>query len=312
MSYNFDNKVILLKAESTEGTDSSPAEASNALRVLNYQPIFMDADQKVRNIEKEYFGADPVTMANFKRGARFDMEIHGGGAAGTAPQWMEALRFAGMGTPTNVPSTSDTQVPTSSPVSATHYAWLGDLQLISIGCRATFGYTIEDDEIPIFNYQLLGRPPTTLAADSTPSAPTIAGVADPVIASSENTTFTLDSYEVPLRRMSMNMNADLQFRSLIGPDDRVIYRDRAMSGQIVVELPTLATKNYFSLIRPGTTMASSCVHGTTAGNIVTINHPALQITGNVELSEEQGKVMATIPVTALPDSGNDEVEFIAT
>lgn len=312
MPKNFDRKVILLKEEVTEGTDAAPVVASDALRVLNYQPTFMDADQKVRNIEKDYFGADPVALANFKRGASFDLEMHGGGAAGTAPQWMKALEFAGFGAPVNVVATSDTQTPTSTVKSATHYAWLDDLRLESIGCRANVGYTIEDDEIPFFNYTLLGRPPTALAAESTPGTVTLAGVTDPVIASSENTTFLLDAFALPLRRMTMNANVDLQFRSLIGPTDRVLYRERNWNGQIVAEVPNLSAKNYFSLIRPGTTMVSQVVHGTAAGNIVQIDHPALQISGNVEFSEEQGVVMMTMPVTALPVSGNDEVTFVAT
>lgn len=309
---NWDKKVILLKAEATEGTDSAPAGATDALRVLNYQPNFMDADGKVRNIEKAYFGADPVAMANFKRGASFDLELHGSGAAGTAPQWMSALRFAGFAAPVLAAGATATQDPTSTVPSASHWAYIDNLLLKTVGARASVGYTVEDDEIPILNYTLLGRPPVNLAEEAAPGAPTIAGVTDPIIASSENTTFTLDGFSPALRRMTMNANVDLQFRSLIGPQDRVAYRDRNWNGQIVIELPDLATKNYFEKIRPGTTMVSQLVHGTVAGNIVTIQHPKLQITGNVELSEEQGALMATLPVTALPVAGNDEVKFIAS
>jgi hypothetical protein len=309
---NFDRKVILLKAEATEGTDAAPVVGTNAFRVLDYSPTFMDADARPRNIEKAYFGADPVAMANFKRGASWTMEMHGGGAAGTVPQWMTVLAFAGFGAPVVVASTSATQSPTSTVSSATHWAYIDDLLLKTIGARMNAGYTVEDDQIPMFNMTLLGRPPTTLGEESAPGTAVFSGIVDPVIASSENTTFTLDGYAVPLRRMTMNANADLQFRSLIGPQDRVLYRDRNWNGSIVVELPNLATKDYFAKVRPGTTMASSLAHGNVAGNIVTITHPKLQITGNVELSEEQGAIMATFPVTALANAGNDEVVFAAT
>ena len=312
MAKSFDKKVILLKQESTEGTDAAPAVGADALRVLNYQPQFMDADQKVRNIEKAYFGADPVAMANFKRGASFDMEMHGGGAAGTAPQWMKFARFAGFAAPVLVADTSATMSPTSTVPSASHWAYIDDLLLKTVGARGNIGYTVEDDEFPIFSCSLLGRPPVNLAEEAVPGSPTISGVVDPVIASSEATTFTLDGYAVGLRRMTMNANVDLQFRSLIGPQDKVLYRERNWNGQIVIELPNLSAKNYFEKVRPGTKMVSELVHGTVAGNIVTIDHPALQVSGNVELSEEQGVLMATLPVTALPVSGNDEVVFTAT
>lgn len=304
------NKVILLKLETTEGTDSVPTSAANALQVLNFQPTFMDADTKVRNIETAYFGADPVALAAFKRGAKFDMEIAGGGTATTVPPWMVPLQIAGFGTPT-VGGSSVTIVPiTSSIKSASSYWYIDDFLMQAIGGRANVGFKIEDDEYPMLNFDYMGRPPTTLAAQAVPTAPTISGYTTPVLATTENTTFTLASYAVGLRRWEMSGNVDLAFRSLIGQSDRVNYRDRRFAGSIVAEVPDLTAKDYFANIRPGTTMAVSCVHGTVVGNIVTIACPKLQISGNVELSEEQGKLMMTMPVTALPTSGNDEISFV--
>lgn len=312
MPKNFDKKLILLKEEVTEGTDPTPTAAANAFQVLNYQPTFMDADQKVRNIEKAYFGANPVGLASLKRGASFDIEMAGGGTAGTIAQWQKLLEFAGFAPAVVVASTSATSTPNSVVKSATHWGYIDNLLMKAIGGRMSVGFTIEDDEFPLFNMTYLGRAPTTLAEEATPSAPTLLGVATPVIASSENTTFLLDAFALPLRRFSLNANVDLQYRSLIGPVDKVLYRNRNWNGQIVAEVPDLTAKDYFTKIRPGTTMALSCVHGNVAGNIVTTTCPKIQITGNVELSEEQGVLMMSIPVTALPNAGNDEIVFATT
>lgn len=301
------NKVILLKLETTEGTDATPTSAANALRVLNFQPTFMDADQKVRNLETAYFGADPAAMAAFKRGATFDMEMHGGGTATTVPPWMTPLQLAGFGTPT-IGGSSVTIAPiTSSIKSGTMYAYIDDLLMIAIGGRCSVGFKIEDDEWPVWNFTYLGRPPVALASQAVPTAPTISGYIDPVLCSTENTTFTLATYAVGLRRWTMNANVDMQYRSLINPADRVAYRNRSWSGEVVFEVPDLTAKDYFQNIRAGTTIAASCVQGSTAGNIVQIDTPKLQTQGNCALSEEQGKLMATLPVTALPNTGNDEI-----
>lgn len=305
---NWEKKVILLKIEATEGTDAAPVVGTDALQVLNYQPTFMDAEQKIRNIEKQYFGADPVAMAAFKRGANFDMEIHGSGTATGVPPWMKMMRLAGFDAGV-VGGSSVVQTPVSIVVSGTHWGYLDDLLLKTVGARASGGFRIEDDEYPVFNFSLLGRPPATLAEEAVPGTISLSGYTDPVIASTENTTFTLDGFALPLRRWEMNSNSDLQYRSLIGPTDRVAYTDRGWSGTILGELPTLTDKDYFAKIRPGTTMAAALVHGTVTGNIVQINAPKLQITGNVELSNEQGKVMFSMPVTALANAGNDEVVF---
>lgn len=310
---NFDKKVILYKIEVTEGTDSAPTSAADALKVLGYTPQFMDADGKVRQIEKAFFGADPVLLGAIKRGASFDMEIHGGGTNVTVPPWMKVMRIAGFDAGVVTGANSVVQKPITDGIpSATHWGYIDDLLMTTIGARATVGFTFEDDEYPRFSFSLLGRAPATLAATAVPTNPTITGYVDPVLASTENTTFTLAGFAAPLRRFSLSNNADLQYRSLIGPSDRVNMRNRPWGGQLVIRVPDLAAKDYFANIRPGTTMAASLVHGITAGNIVKVDTPALQISGNVDLSEEGGELMATLPVNALPVTGNDEIVFTTT
>jgi hypothetical protein len=309
---NWERKVLLFKIEVTEGTDSAPVVGTDALQVLNYRPVFMDAEGKVRNLEKAHLGANPTLLTAFKRGASFDLEMHGGGVAAgtTVPPWMKVLRIGGFNAGT-VGANSVVQSPVSVIDSATHWGYLDDLLLKSLGCRATVGFTIEDDEVPIFSVTLLGRPPATLAEQSAPGAPTISGYTTPVLASTENTTFSLDGFALALRRWQMTNGADLQFRSLIGPADRIQMRNRPWSGTIVGRTPDLTVKDYFSKIQPGTTMVAQAVHGNASGNIVQVDAPKLQISGNVDVTEEAGELMITLPVTALPVNGNDEIVLTA-
>jgi hypothetical protein len=306
---NWTKKVILLKAEVTEGTDSVPTEAANALKVLNYRPTFMDAENRVRAFEKAFFGADPVAMAAFKRGFSCDMEIAGSGTNNIAPPWMVPMRFAGFNAGVVTGGNSVVQSPVSVAASASHWSYIDDFLMKAVGGKMSAGFTLEDDAYPLFNFTYLGRPPIALAEEAVPANPTLANYITPALASSEATTFLLDGFALPLRRWEMNANADLQYRSLIGPSDRVVYRDRSWSGTIVAEVPALTDKDYFAKVRPGTTMAAQAIHGTAAGNIVQIDAPALQVTGNIDLSDEQGKLMMTIPVTAIPVTGNDEIVF---
>lgn len=308
----WDQKVILQKIEATDGTDAGPAVGTDALKVLNYRPTFMDADGRVRPFEKKHLGGDPTLLSAFRRGASFDMEMHGSGAAATPPPWMAVARIAGFnaGVPTPAAGpTSVVQSPVSDIPSATHWGYLDDLLLKALGCRATMSFRLADDEVPMFSFGLLGRPPQTLAEEAVPGTPTISGYVEPLIASSEVTTFSLDGFALALRSWEMSNNADLSLRSLIGPADRIQMRNRPWAGAVVGRVPSLAAKNYFANIRPGTFMAAQAVHGTTAGNIVQIDTPRLQISGNVDLTEEAGELMITLPVTALPVNGNDELVF---
>lgn len=307
---DFFTKVILGKLETVEGTDAAPTSAANALKVLNFAETFLTAEQKTRAIETAYYGAQPFTLSQLQRSFTFDMEMHGGGvAAGTTiPPWMIPLQACGFGVPAVGASSVVISPITASTKTFTMWAYLDDLLNKIAGSRGTVGFKIEDDEFPIFNFDLLGIPDQPLASQAVPTAPTITGYIDPVLSATENTTFTLGGFSPALRRWSMSANVDRQFRSLIGPIDRINMRGRAWSGEVVIEVPDLTSKNYFSQIRPGTTMAASCVQGTASGNIVQTDAPKLQISG-AALSEEQGKVMATLAVTALPNLGNDELVF---
>lgn len=310
-STNWNNKVILIKAETTEGTDAGPTVTTDAIRVLNLQPTFMDADQKVRALEKAYFGADPVTMAAFKRGATFSMEIAGSGTKNVPPPWMAVLQFCGFGAPVAGVNNVVQNPTTANTGSATFWQYIDDLRLKAVGTRGSVGFVFEDDEFPLLNFNLLGRPPAQLASQNAPGTPTIpATYQDPLLAATENTTITWNGYAYGVRRLTMSDNAQLQYRSLINPQDRVLYSGRSWSGELVIEVGNLTASDPFAGIRAGATSAASVVHGAGNGKIVQVDMPRLQVTGNVTLSEEQGKTMATIPVSALPTAaGNDEVTF---
>jgi len=319
MAKSYDQKAVLFKVETTEGTDAAPTGGANAIRTLDYQPTFMDAENRVRNIDTAFMGAKPTLLYAFKRGANFGVEMAGSGvSAATVPAWMILNQACGFGAAVINSTTSVTQSGAPSSASLTHWAAFLDEQnaansflMKAIGGRSTLGFTLADDDFPRFNYGYLGRPPATLAEEGAFPTPTISNQAAPVLASSENTTFTLDGYALPLRSIEANSNAELALRSLIGPQDFMAYRNDNWGGNLVAEVPSLAAKNYFQNIRSGATMPLALQHGTVAGNIVGIAAPALQINGNVALSEEQGKLMMTIPFSLLPVVGNDEITFTA-
>lgn len=316
MAKSYEQKAVLFKVEATEGTDSAPTGPANAFRTVDYTPTFMDAESRVRNIDLAYMGARPTLLYAFKRGANFSVEMAGSGGASTdVPAWMILNQMCGFGAP--VPGASSVvQSGSATSKSFTHWAAFLDEQnaansllLKAIGGKSTLGFTIADDDFPRFNYGYLGRPPTTLAEEGAFPAVTIVNQGEPYIASSENSSFTLDTFALPLRSMEMNSNAELALRSLIGPQDYIAYRNDAWGGTIVAELPNLASKNYFTGIRTGARMPMVFSHMFGNGNGVGISAPAVQVSGNVSISEEQGKVMMTMPVSLLPVNGNDEIQF---
>lgn len=315
MAKSFDQKSVLFKVEATEGTDAVPTGAANAIRTIDYTPTFMDAENKVRNIDKGYLGANPSFLYAFKRGASFGVEMSGAGTATGIPAWMLLNRMCGFGA--GAPGASSVvQAGASTSASFTHWAAFLDEQnaansflMKAVGGRASMGFNITDDDFPKFTYNYLGFPPALLAEEGAFPASVISNQQTPVLASTENTTITLDGYALGVRSINLSSNAQLELRSLINPKDYIAYVNDSWSGTIVAEVPTLAQHNYFGLIRPGTMMPGQIVHGTVAGNIVQIDMPQIQVTGNVALSAEQGKLMMSMPVTLIPNAGNDEITF---
>lgn len=308
MAKFYDRKVILQKIEATEGTDAAPVVGTDAILTRNYSPAALEMDTRIRPLDLPYFGARPQLPVNLRRSATFEIDMAGGGAAVTVPPWMAVNRIAGFNAGVVVSTTHVLQSPISAAIpSATHWAYVDNLLLKSIGSRATMGIRITDDEFPFFTYTVMGRAPTTIAEEATPGTPTVTAFKDPVIASTENTTFLLDTFALPLRSLELDSNNDLVFRTLIGPQDRTIWRNRAWGGRIMAELPDIATKDYFTKVRPGTTMALSCIQGNVLGNIVEIAAPKVQIVG-IDTPEEEGIVMLSLDVILQPTTaGNDEI-----
>ena len=303
----FDRKVILQKIEVTEGTDAAPVIGTDAILTRNYTPNVLENDVRERNIDLPFFGARPQVPINLRRGATFEIDMAGSGTAVGIPAWMKLNRIAGFDAGVVVGATHVLQSPISGAIpSATHWSWIDNLLMKAVGCRASMGIRIEDDEFPFFTYTVLGRAPTLLAEESAPGNPTLTAFKEPMLASTENTTFTLDGFALPLRRLELDSNNDLAFRSLIGPQDRVLWRNRAWGGRILAELPDLTAKNYFTNIRSGVTMPMAVVHGVGAGNIVEIAAPTVQITG-IDLPEEQGILMVALDIILRPNAGNDEI-----
>jgi hypothetical protein len=309
MPYSFERRLLLGKIEVTEGTDPTPTVGANAVVTVGLDPSTIEAETRVRNTDGQYFGARPSVIAQTRRPIRFGIEIAGSGTTATAvPAWMAFLRPAGFDAGV-VGGSSVIQTPISSSIpSMTLWAYLDSLKNVALGARANLTLTFEDDEVPLFNLDYIGFPPTGIVTDAAPGSPTYAGQATPVICSTANTTFTFDGYAFPLRRLTINMGNAIEPRSLIGPTDKALFRNREVTAEAMVELPTLATKNPFTKYESRATGALQLIHGTVAGNIVQIDAARAE-TGAITFSEEQGQTMATIPLRLLPSAatGNDEI-----
>ncbi len=303
-------RLILAKAESTYGTDSTPAGA-DAVLVRNLDITPLEADTVSRDLIRPYLGNSEQLLANTRVGITFEVELAGSGTAGTAPRYGALLKACGF-SQTAVATTSVTYAPVSSSFSSATIYFNNDGVLHkATGCRGTFTMTCNLNEIPVISFTMTGiyNAPTDTVAPAT----TYTNQATPVIFKEGNTSnFSLLSYAGCLMNVSFDVANEVVHRELIGCTRQVLITNRAPAGEVVIEAPTIAQKDYFTVANNNTTGSLTFTHGTTAGNIVAFTAQKVDLT-NPSYSDSDGIQMLNLPYVAIPTSaGNDEVSLVFT
>jgi hypothetical protein len=373
-------RLILAKAESPYGTDSSPDGTDAVLvRTLEITPI--EADVVSRELIRPYLGNSDQLLANTRVSITFEVELAGSGTAATAPRFGSLLKACGMAetttaaaitgtatagaagsiTLTGTSATNDiyngmiisltggtgsgssgvivdyngsTKVATVQktttaftpdatsvysiaanvgyrPVSATfgsasiYFNNDGVLHKIT-GARGTFVLNATVGEIPTIEFTMVGifNAPTDTAAP----AVTYSNQATPLIFKAGNTsTFSILNYSACLMSLNFDIANETIYRELVGCTKEVIITNREPSGECMIEAPTIAQKDFWTIANDDTTGILSVLHGTTAGNQVTIVAPQVDIS-NPTYEDSDGIQMLNIPYVAIPTSaGNDEI-----
>ena len=303
-------RVILIEAESSYGTDPGMATSTVVLvRDLDITP--QSSDVINRDVVRPFLGASEQLLANTKVECTFSVELAGSGTAGAAPRYGDALKACGF-SESIVSNTSVTYAPVSSSFSSItiHYNVDGVRHIVS-GCRGTFTINAAVGEIPSIDFTFTGIYSTPTDA----ALPTISygNQATPLIFKNGNTTnFQLYSYAGALQSLSLDVGNTLIYRELVGGTKEVLLTDRAASGSVMMEAPTLAQKDYFSAALTDATLGNLQVtHGTAAGNIVQFTSSKVDI-GDVAYGEMDGVTMLDIPYSLVPSASGNEMSLIYT
>ena len=179
------------------------------------------------------------------------------------------------------------------------------------GARGTFTLTTSVGEIPTIEYQLTGiyNAPTDTVAPTT----TYSDQATPVIFKAGNTSaFSILNYTACLQSLSFNVANKTVYRELVGCTKEVMITNRAPAGECMIEAPTIAQKDFFTIANNDTTGTLTLLHGSTAGNRITLLAPKVDII-NPSYADQDGIQMLNIPYVAIPTTaGNDEVKLTFT
>jgi hypothetical protein len=160
-------------------------------------------------------------------------------------------------------------------------------------------------QIPVFKFTFTGL--YNAPSDTSAVVPVYTGFKIPKIVNTANTTaYSLLSYSGLLSEMNLNMANDVQYITLVGSESVKII-DRKPAGNMVIEAPTIASKDFFTAVADSTTGALTITHGSANGYKVKMDAPSILL-GAPQYQELSGIEMLSLSYTAQPTSaGNDEV-----
>lgn len=303
-------RLLLAKIEGTYGSDPTPA-GTDAVLVSNLEVQPLQLELKDRELILGYLGNTEKVVGQRLVGVSFDVEIAGSGAAGTAPKWSALMQSCGF-SETIVATTSVTYAPISSTFKGvTLYYFADGVRHKVTGCRGTWSMELEAGEIPKISFEYTGlyNAPT----DESQPALTYSDQADPIVVNSANTTpLQVHGYAACLESFSLSLANETPFRQLAGCTQQIMITDRKPEGEVTIEAPTIAGKDFFTAASGQTLAQFSWTHGTTAGNIVTFTAPTCNL-GSPEYEDSDGIIMLKLPFMPIPTSaGNNEFTIALT
>ena len=308
-----DLKVLLIKAESPEGTDSVPTPAANYIAAKNIKVSYPDAPLE-RDLARTTFSQDaPLAPAEKHMEITFDVEVKGSGTAGVAPRIGDALEACGMAEAIGVVggSSSCAYTPsTTQDVSVTIYFYelqhTGNARLHKLlGAKGSYAIKADSGKVATRSFKFYAK----YTAPTEVAAPT--GMADdnatpPVV---ESAAFSLNSVTtLVVQSVSLDLGQEVSMREDVSSSGSIKgYRitGRKPKGTFNPEAVLAATHDFYGDWVAATARALSMQIGTVAANKITITAPKL-VLEKVDNAARNNIVTHDIPFQLVKNAGNDE------
>jgi hypothetical protein len=308
---NWRNRLALVKAESTYGTNPTPA-ATDALLFTELDVTPLEMELIERETIQTYFGNRQNVIGQRSVPISATVELAGSGTAGTAPRYGPMLTASGLGE-TIVAATSVTYAPVSSAFDSYTMQFFidnGSEQAIT-GIRGSFDMSLSTGAIPTIAFSHMGifGAPTALSLPT----PTYSNQATPLSVNADNTaTVTVHGFSACMTEFSLSLGTEMVFEQKAGCTKQVRLTNRVTTGSITIELPAFATKDFIAAVNAQTEATITWVHGSAAGNIITFTADQTAF-DSPSYVEADSVTHITLPFRCLPSSsGNDDFTLAFT
>ncbi|MFM0192418.1 phage tail tube protein [Paraburkholderia strydomiana] len=299
------NSVVLAKLQLAIGQAVVPTSADDAMLVGNISAKPVAADLVARDLIRPYFGNSEQLAAGCHAELDFEVEVAGSGTPGEAPAWgrlLVACNFA----ETVTDATDVKYAPVSSVVQTplTMYYYLDGLLHKLSDAKGTVSWDFTVKQIPKMKFHFVGTY-NPVTDSPLPANTDFSKFLQPKLASTEFTTWQMHGYTGPLQALSLDMANSLTWAALIGYEGAEI-NDRKPAGKITMQLGSVADHDWWSSAKDALLGPLTITHGKTAGNIVQLDAPKVQLT-DPSYTDQDSKVMLDATLTVNPAAGNDEL-----
>ena len=303
MSMLVKKSVVLVKAETTFGTDPTPTEALNSIIVADAE-IKENIEPVERNVHWAYLGVIPSLKGMQTAEISFKVDLYGSGSINVAPRVGALLKACGLAE-TIQSGTSVTYTPTSSSIgSCTIWFWKDGRKYVVNGCRGNMKLTYDAGKFATAEFTMQGAytAPTVVANptctyESTAKLP-------PVCLSS---TFTYNSKTTLITKsVELDLGNTLAKKvSLSAASGVTGFEITERKPSVIIDPECQVETSYtFRTDQLTTTRALSVVATRAAGNIITLNVPYFNL-AKIEYADREGILIEKITGEAADSSGDD-------
>lgn len=298
------NKAVLIKAETSYGTDAAPTGAANWIEARNITLNPYSAETQDKNIEMPWMGTSGKAITSQWGELTFDVLAAGSGTLGVAPKWAP-LVLAGGTSETIVAVTSAAyNLISSGFASVTAWINIDGAYHKFTGGRCEVKGKLTAKGIPMLSFALTGQYAGP-AAVALPAVTRTGWQIDEGANSVNTTSFTLNAIAMAFSACDFAFGNKIAKINLPGPQLEVAITDRAPTMNVTVLAPPLATFDPFALATAGTNVAATFTHGSVAGRKLKLDAKVIII--NVDYDNIDGMLAYKLAMEPTPVSGNDEL-----
>ncbi len=303
--------VILIKIESTYGTDAVPVEGTDAILVESQGW----ANEGLRMNERPAVRANIGLLQSVYGGrlgsVTFDVELKGsGGAVDDPPEIGTALRACGLGEMINA-AADVTYEPVSTGIeSVTIYYFQDGIRYILTGCRGNVSFNLETGAVGKASFTFTGH--IALPTDVALPAPTYDGVVPVAII---NTPFVIGGFSAIINALTFDMSNTIAMppdMAAIDGYSEVQITQRDVNGSFDPEAELVAVDTPLTDLENGVAQALTTGKiGSGTGAEYQVTMPAVYYR-DVSPGDRDGVRTLETPFGATESTGDDEVSIVFT